>query len=137
MKKIMLVITGVLLAVSLIFINVSKMEEVENVTFEVLDESLLNENSLKTWMDKNSKEEGVYWTKKGDSTYVMITYGETDKSNINICLEEIQPGKKTKLNYSIINEHNYSETVEKYVPKMILKINTSIKSIEWGKIENK
>ena len=141
MKKLIVVLIGVLLAGCLIFVgtkanNTNKTEEVTDATFEVLDESLLSEDTLKTWLEENSKEEGVYWTVKDDYTYVMITYGETDKSNINICLEEIKPGTNTDLKYSIINEYNHSETVEKYTPKMILKINTPVKNVNWEKVEN-
>ena len=139
-KMLLLIITGFMIASGVIFAGLKMSgtgisQNVENATFEILDESLLSEDSLATWMSENSKKEGVYSLVKDDHTYIMISYGETDKSNINICLEEITAGTKTKLKYSIINENNYSETVEKYTPKMILKINTPVKDVSWDKIE--
>lgn len=89
--------------------------------YSILDESVLSQDDMKSWVEENSKVKGFYETKDDEYSYVLISYGETTTSQIGICLENIKSEKDNKVlvEYSIID--NNGQETEKYIPKMILR----------------
>lgn len=121
-----LLLAGILIS-SIYFINnnkeINKMNEID-YEYGILDESVLNTDILKKWVEENSLSKGFYTTSDSEYTYVLISYGETDKPGIGICLEDVKSVKNNsvKIEYSIIsNNQNEEDKVENYTPKMILR----------------
>lgn len=105
--------------------------------YSILDESVLSQDEMKSWVEENSKVKGFYETKDDEYSYVLISYGETTKSQIGICLENIksEKGNKVSVEYSIID--NNGQETEKYIPKMILRFENRDLSFSAKEIENK
>lgn len=91
------------------------------VKFEVLDESVLTRDIFKEWVSSNANKKGEYTKEDGEYVYAMISYGETTKPGVGICIEEVKGSKNVEVVYSIIESNNERQT-EKYIPKMILKL---------------
>lgn len=128
----------ILLGGSIFYLNKDgKQTKIENkkIEFEILDESVLSNDTFKDWINNNKK--GNYIKEDDDCMYVMISYGETKKQGIGICLEEVKGStNNTEIVYSII-ESNTSESIgEEYTPKMVLKLNKTKGKIKFTEIKS-
>lgn len=131
-KGLMIILLGIIICVGAVvsqkFVN-NTVSEKPPLEFEVLDESVLTRDIFKEWVETNSIKKGEYTKEDGDFVYAMISYGQTTKPGVGICIEEVNDKRNIEVVYSII-ESSDERQVEKYIPKMILKLpNTSGKII--------
>ena len=90
------------------------------VSYEILDENVITIDMTKRWFDENKGIKGEYITTDNEYTYVLITYGETTKPNISMCLEEVFSKEDINVKYSVISNESENE-VDKYIPKILLR----------------
>lgn len=118
---IFIIIAIICCAVGIFATNLNPTVSDTPVEFEVLDESVLTRDIFKEWVSANANKKGEYTKEDGDYVYAMISYGETTKPGVGICIEEVKGSKNVEVVYSIIESNDERQT-EKYTPKMILKL---------------
>lgn len=134
-KIIIFLLTAVALCLGAFFVNNTNTKVSDTpVAFEVLDESVLTRDVFKDWVSTNSSKKGEYTKEDGDYVYAMISYGETTKPGVGICIEEVKGSRNVEIVYSIIESNDERET-EKYTPKMILKLSKTDGKITFKQIE--
>ncbi|HCL4479958.1 TPA: protease complex subunit PrcB family protein [Clostridium botulinum] len=107
------------------YIQKSNVEtaKLKNIKYEILDQSVLSENKLKTWIGKNKKSPGIYQTSNNKYTFVLISGGEKDTTGYGIALNGVEGTKENvKIKYQIIASDNPSlNKREKSYPLMVLR----------------
>lgn len=135
-KALLFIVIGIILCIGGVLYNNMKPTVSDTpVTFEVLDESVLTRDVFKDWVSSNSSKKGEYTKEDGEFVYAMISYGETTKPGVGICIEEIKGSRNIEIVYSIIESNDERET-EKYTPKMILKLLKTNGKITFKQIES-
>lgn len=97
--------------------------ELNDIKYEILDESVLSEELLKKWIEENKKTAGVYQTSNDKYTFILISGGEKDTTGYGIALNGVEGTKKEiKIKYQVITPDNADlSTKEKSHPSMVLR----------------
>ena len=124
-----LVIIGVCTAITYIKSNNNgNNNNDDTVQYQILDESVLSKSELKDWVDENAKIKGTYTTSDNEHTYILISAGEVQAPGVGIALDKVNKGWNLEVEYSIID--GGEGKVEKYIPKMLIEVPKTDKSIK-------
>lgn len=99
--------------------NVPQIDS-EQSKYEILDKSVLNTDTLKSWNDDNKGTKQTSTTTDDIYTYALITYGNTTEPDVGICLEAVDYSDSITISYSIIKGKS-TEQVAEYTPEMLLR----------------
>jgi len=101
------------------------LAKAQDIKYEVLDESVLQTDVLKKWVDENKKQgEGVYFTNDDTFTYVLISGGQEKTTGYGINLKKLNGElKQIVVDFSVIAPINNAniENNESY-PHMIIRL---------------
>lgn len=114
------------------------LAKAQDIKYEVLDESVIQTEILKRWVDENQKQgKGVYNTNDDKFTYILISGGKQDTTGYGINLKKLNGElKQIIVDYSVIKPINNSniETKESY-PHMIIRLPKDSRDIKGNLIE--
>ncbi|MFI3211331.1 MAG: hypothetical protein R3Y64_09840 [Peptostreptococcaceae bacterium] len=103
----------------------------EIVQFQILDDSVLNDPLLKSFVESNQDTKGTYHLVSSNATYFLITEGETTRSNVGILLRDVTGSVNTQVDYSVITTGESVE-IDSYIPKMIIRIPHESKTVKFN-----
>lgn len=115
------------------------LAKAQDIKYEVLDESVLQTDILKKWVDENKKQgEGVYSTNDDKFTYILISGGQEKTTGYGINLKKLNGElKQIVVDYSVIAPINNAniENTESY-PHMIIRLPKDSRDIKGNVIKD-
>lgn len=113
----------------------NNIKEIDN-SYVVLDDKILDQSDLKEWKDEKKNKQGSSIASDSEYTYALISYGEANESDINLCLENVTFGKYINIEYSILKGKDSVKT-QNYIPTtLLLRFNGSDRDIKFNQSEN-
>lgn len=113
------------------------LKTAQDIHYEVLDESVLQEDIMKRWVDENKLNGDVSFTNDDKFTYILISGGKQETTGYGINLKKLNGElKKIVVDYSVIapvNNVNVEKT-ESY-PHMIIRLPKDSRNIEGNLIK--
>lgn len=75
----------------------------EDLKYEILDDSVVNQDDLKTWINDNLNSSGVFSKSADESTYILISAGDNDVTPSSIGLMDVNTSTDpVEIKYEII-----------------------------------
>lgn len=107
----------------------------EPFSYEILDDGVIQDDTMKSWVNDNLSNEGIYDKTFNGNTYILISAGSENKKGHGIGLLSLEDKKDSvEINYEIVDIET-NENLDR-IPHMIIRINSERKVTNISEIKN-